>query len=126
MSKRSVPRTALILLAGILVLLVSMGGLLSLTIFALVDKTAATGEVSPEQATASEFYYKAISMLSVGMAFGCAVLAGGLGISIAGTAVASMAAEKPELSSLAMIITAFAEAIAIYGLVVVILMLGKI
>jgi len=102
-------------------------------IFAAISVTAlvyfsteiATSPSEAEEASL-DFLYKAIVMLSIGIAFGLATLAAGIGIAVAGSAAISAAAEKPELSTLAMIITGLAEAIAIYGLVVVIMMLGKI
>ncbi len=81
---------------------------------------------SKEAETENGYIFKSISMMSIGLTFGMAALASGIGIAIAGSAAISAAAEKPELSTLAMIITALAEAIAIYGLVVVIMMLAKI
>ena len=81
---------------------------------------------SKQAETENSYIFKSISMMSIGLAFGMAALASGIGIAIAGSAAISAAAEKPELSTLAMIITALAEAIAIYGLIVVIMMLMKI
>ena len=69
---------------------------------------------------------RALALLGIGIAFGAAAIGAGIGIHGAGSAGLSAAAERPELSTLAIIITALAEAIAIYGLVVVILMLAKV
>lgn len=69
---------------------------------------------------------RAFAMLGIGIAFGLAALGAGIGIYGAGSAGISAIAERPEISTMAIIITALAEAIAIYGIVVVILMLSKI
>ncbi|RLE82915.1 MAG: ATPase [Thermoprotei archaeon] len=80
-----------------------------------------TGEVGGEGSIA-----RAISILGISAAFGMAVIAAGIGIALAGSSAISAAAERPEIKTLGLIITALAEALAIYGLLVVILMLGKI
>ena len=95
----------------------------SWSVYALMPKSAEAVANPPET---FEYFYKAVSMISISIAFGMAVVASGIGIAVAGSAAVSAAAEKPELTTLSMIITAFAEAIAIYGIVAVIMMLGKL
>ena len=58
------------------------------------------------------------------IAFSVAALAAGFAIAKAGSAGLAAAAERPELKTTAIIITALAEAIAIYGIVIAILILG--
>lgn len=59
------------------------------------------------------------------LAFIAAALAAGLAISRAGSAGLAATAERPEMRTTAIIITALGEAIAIYGIVVAILILGS-
>ncbi|MFQ6134244.1 MAG: ATP synthase subunit C [Nitrososphaerales archaeon] len=59
------------------------------------------------------------------LSFIAAALAAGLAISRAGSAGLAAAAERPEMRTTAIIITALGEAIAIYGIVVAILILGS-
>ncbi len=63
--------------------------------------------------------------IGAGVAFGLAAL--GAGIAIGGVGAAGLAAitERPELRSQALVFTALGEAIAIYGIVVAIIILGQ-
>mgnify|MGYP001243489694 CR=1 FL=1 len=58
------------------------------------------------------------------IAFSVAALSAGFAIAKAGSAGLAAAAERPELKTTAIIITALGEAIAIYGIVIAILILG--
>ena len=62
--------------------------------------------------------------LSAGLAFGLAAIAAGLAVGRAGSAGLAAVAENLELRSQALIITALGEAIAIYGIVIALLILG--
>ena len=62
--------------------------------------------------------------LSAGLAFGLAAIAAGLAVGKAGAAGLAAVAENPELKSQSLIIIAIAEAIAIYGIVIALLILG--
>tara|TARA_B100000959_G_C14990971_1_gene627934 strand:+ start:213 stop:512 length:300 start_codon:yes stop_codon:yes gene_type:complete len=63
--------------------------------------------------------------LSAALAFSAAAIGAGLAVGKAGSAGLAASAEKPELKTTAIIITALGEAIAIYGIVVAILILGN-
>ena len=63
--------------------------------------------------------------LGAAAAFSTAAIGAGLAVGKAGSAGLAAAAEKPELKTTAIIITALGEAIAIYGIVVAILILGN-
>ncbi|MDT7968700.1 MAG: hypothetical protein RQ949_05460 [Candidatus Calditenuis sp.] len=56
--------------------------------------------------------------LSAAIAFAAAVAASGFAISRAGSAGLAASAERPELRTVAIIIAAFAEALAIYGIAI--------
>ena len=66
----------------------------------------------------------AIKILAAAVAFGLAVLAAGFTIAKAGSAGLAAAAERPEVRTTAIIIAAFGEALAIYGIVVAFFILG--
>jgi len=59
------------------------------------------------------------------VAFSAAAIGAGLAVGKAGSAGLAAAAERPEMRTTAIIITALGEAIAIYGIVVAILILGS-
>ncbi len=74
-------------------------------------------EAAPESSALPKSFPAAI-------AFAGAVLAAGYAIAKAGSAGLAAAAERPELRTLAIIITALGEALAIYGIVIAILLSG--
>ena len=63
--------------------------------------------------------------LAASLAFGLAAVAAGFAVGKAGSAGLAAAAERPELRTLAIIITALGEALAIYRIVIAILILGQ-
>lgn len=62
--------------------------------------------------------------LSAAIAFIAAVVSAGFGIARAGSAGLAAAAERPEIRTTAIIVAAFAEALAIYGIVIAFFILG--
>jgi len=64
-----------------------------------------------------------LALVGAGIAVGFAALGGGVGIGLAGAASIGAIAEKPEVFSKSLIYVAFAEACAIYGLLIAILIL---
>lgn len=69
---------------------------------------------------------RAIGMLSIALAFSLSVIGAAWAIARAGSAGLAAAAERPELRTTAIIISALGEALGIYGLIIVILMLGAL
>jgi len=67
-----------------------------------------------------------IAMIGIGLPTGMATIAAGIAIGPVGAASLAVIAEKPEAFGRTLIYLGLAEGIAIYGLVVTILMLGKI
>ena len=61
---------------------------------------------------------------SAAIAFAGAAMAAGYAVGRAGSAGLAATAERPELRTLAIIITALGEALAIYGIVIAILLSG--
>jgi V/A-type H+-transporting ATPase subunit K len=78
------------------------------------------------QTTGSSIDEKSANFLSASMAFGLSALAAGWAISKAGSAGLAGSAERPEIKTTAIIISALGEALAIYGIVVALLILGKV
>ena len=66
-----------------------------------------------------------MKFLGAGIAFAGATLGAGMAIGRAGSAGLAAAAENENLKTYGMIITALAEAVAIYGIVVALLILGS-
>ncbi len=69
---------------------------------------------------------KALIALGAGLAVGLACLGAGIAISASGSAAISAATEKPETFFRSFLVVALAEALAIYGLIVAILLWLKL
>jgi V/A-type H+-transporting ATPase subunit K len=82
--------------------------------------------VAPAHAQTANLTDHTFDYLSAAVAFATSALAAGWAISKAGSAGLAGSAEKPEIRTTAIIISALGEALAIYGIVVAILILGKV
>ena len=109
------PRYLILFLLLPLALLPIVGIAAALTVTTVQAQTSATGP-----------YDKIGIALSAGLAVGLSSLAAGLAISAVGTAAVSALAEKPETFFRAFLIVALAEALAIYGLIMGILLWLKL
>jgi V/A-type H+-transporting ATPase subunit K len=67
-----------------------------------------------------------LGMLSVALATGLSVLGAGYAVAVVGAAALGAIAEKPELFGRSLIFVGLAEGLAIYGLIVSILILGRL
>ncbi len=65
------------------------------------------------------------AILAAAIVAGLAFAGAGIGLGIAGSAAIGAVSEKPEMFSLTFVYIVFVEAIAVYGLVLAFLMLGK-
>ena len=91
--------------------------------------TAVVGWASPSLAqdqAPSQATERGLALIGIGLGFGLAALGAGLAIGRAGAAGLAATAEKSEIQTFALIITALGEAIAIYGLAMAFLMLAKV
>ncbi|MBN1931518.1 MAG: hypothetical protein JW786_07930 [Desulfobacterales bacterium] len=64
--------------------------------------------------------------LSAAIAVGASTLGAGLAVAVVGSAAMGAMSEKPELAGRALIFLGLAEGIAIYGLIVAVMILGKL
>lgn len=64
--------------------------------------------------------------LSAALATGLSALAAGIAVAYVGAAAVGAMSEKPELAGRALIYVGLAEGIAIYGLIIAIMILGKV
>ncbi len=69
---------------------------------------------------------KGLALLGIGLPTGLAALAAAIALGPIGSAAMAVIAEKPELFGRTLVYMGLAEGIAIYGLVMSILMLGKL
>lgn len=103
--------------------LLSFSTIAIITAITLLSVEHLTNNVDAQEAAASAS--GSMKFIGAGVAFGLAAL--GAGIAIGGVGAAGLAAitERPELRSQALVFTALGEAIAIYGIVVAIIILGQ-
>jgi V/A-type H+-transporting ATPase subunit K len=66
------------------------------------------------------------ALIAAAIAVGTAALAAGIAVSYVGAAAVGAMSEKPEVAGRALIFVGLAEGIAIYGLIIAIMILGKI
>ena len=102
---------------------VFVGGLLGVLFLGVQDvlaQTAAAG--GPVEVTTG----LGLALIGIGVPTGLAAIGAGIAVGPVGAASLAIIAEKPEMFGRTLIYLGLAEGIAIYGLVVTILLLGKI
>jgi len=67
-----------------------------------------------------------VAYIAAAVAVGLSTIAGGIAVGLVGAAAMGAVGEKPELSGKALIFLGLAEGIAIYGLIIAIMILGKV
>jgi len=84
------------------------------------------GVVEPAQAAdAAGASNPGMALLGAGIAVAGSTIGAGIGVAYTGSAALAAIAEKPESFGRAMVFVGLAEGVAIYGLVVAILLIGK-
>ena len=97
--------------------------LLALLVAASTVVAEEEGKATAEEAKAIAFGWIAIA---AGIAMAGSALGAGMAIASTGTAATGATAEKPEVFGRVLIFVALAEALAIYGLLIAFMLLGKI
>jgi ATP synthase subunit C. len=67
-----------------------------------------------------------MAFLSAAMATGLSAIAAGIAVAYVGAAAVGAMSEKPEIAGKALIYVGLAEGIAIYGLIISIMILGRV
>jgi len=94
---------------------------LSALVFLVLLSATAPAQAVENQPLVSELGSRTFA---AAIAFAVAVASSGFGIARAGSAGLAATAERPEVRTTAIIISAFAEALGIYGIVVAFFILG--
>ncbi len=107
--------------------LIIVGGIALLAVTATADPAHAAGAVHAAAAARAAAPAAGSSAALIGAAIAVAGSTIGAGIAVAYTGAAALAAmsERPELFGRAMVVVGLAEGIAIYGLIVGIILVGK-
>jgi len=106
-------------LANLLVFALALAGLL----FLGVDQVMAQEAAQPARDITVGY---GLALLGVGLPTGLAAIAAGIALGPVGSAALAVIAEKPEMFGRTLVYLGLAEGVAIYGLVMSILMLGKL
>ena len=67
-----------------------------------------------------------VAYIAAALAVGLSTIAGGIAVGLVGAAAMGAVGEKPEISGKALIFLGLAEGIAIYGLIIAIMILGRV
>lgn len=106
-------------LANLLVFALALAGLL----FLGVDQVMAQEAAQPAREITVGY---GLALLGIGLPTGLAAIAAGIALGPVGSAALAVIAEKPEMFGRTLVYLGLAEGVAIYGLVMSILMLGKL
>lgn len=79
--------------------------------------------VSASETTISD---EGAAYLAAALSVGLSTIAGGIAVGLVGAAAMGAIGEKPEISGKALIFLGLAEGIAIYGLIIAIMILGRV
>jgi V/A-type H+/Na+-transporting ATPase subunit K len=104
------------LLALNALILLGVLGLVSALLLCAVDASAATEANGSDPRGA---------LIGAGIAVAGSSLGAGIGVSYTGSAALAAISEKPEMFGRAMVVVGLAEGIAIYGLVIAIMLIGR-
>lgn len=105
-------------------LLLFVGAQIGLLVLGAQDAFAETAAVSGQQAEISVGL--GLALIGIGIPTALATIGAGIAVGPVGAASLAVISEKPEMFGRTLIYLGLAEGIAIYGLVVTILLLGKI
>ncbi len=116
---RSHPRRTLLWVKVLnLVLLIGAGVLVALAVSAAPSAAASTVSAAKS--------YGGQALIGAGVAVAGASIGSGIGVAYTGSAALAAMSERPEMFGRAMVIVGLAEGIAIYGLVIAIILIGKV
>jgi V/A-type H+-transporting ATPase subunit K len=92
----------------------------------LARAAVAASETGAAEAVPEVFGGRAVGFLSAAFAVGLACIGAGYAVAHVGAASVGAMSERPELSGRALIFVGLAEGIAIYGLIVSVMILGRL
>jgi len=105
--------------------LLFVNGLIVLAALALTALLA-LGVVDPAQAaTGATHSYSWAALLGAGIAVAGSTIGAGFAVAYTGAAALAAISEKPEMLGRSLVIVGLAEGIAIYGLVIAVILIGK-
>ncbi len=111
------------------IITVAIGFLIMLSLFTValnIGISVAFGQENAQAAGATDPEIVKWGFLAAAIAVGLGSVGAGIAVGSVGSAAMGAMAERPEMASRALIFVGLAEGIAIYGLIIAIMILGKI
>ncbi|HEY8109679.1 MAG TPA: ATP synthase subunit C [Candidatus Nitrosotenuis sp.] len=96
-----------------------------LLLTAIVSLSAVTGFAFAQEATTTSSDSSSMKLVGAGLAFGLAACGAGIGLGYVGSAGLAVISENPALQSKVFIFIGMVESIAIYGIVMMFIILGQ-
>ncbi|MBM2851685.1 MAG: ATPase [Candidatus Nitrosotenuis sp.] len=96
-----------------------------LLLTAVISLSAFTGFAFAQEATAKSSDLGSMKLVGAGLAFGLAACGAGIGLGYVGSAGLAVISENPALQSKVFIFIGMVESIAIYGIVMMFIILGQ-
>lgn len=109
------------LLLSVIALIVVMGSVGTVALFAQTAESEAALPMTPERAEVAK-----IGLLAAAAAFGLGAIGAGIGIASVGAAAMGTLGEKPELAGQALIFVALAEGLVVFGFITALIILGRV
>ncbi|PID58647.1 H+transporting two-sector ATPase C subunit [candidate division KSB3 bacterium] len=107
---------------------VALGFLVVMSVFTIMLHVGMSVALGSEEAQAGRTHPDVVKwgFLAAAVAVGLGSIGAGIAVSSVGSAAMGAMAEKPEMAARALIFVGLAEGIAIYGLIIAIMILGKL
>lgn len=106
--------------------LIAVNGLLGLGSLAMLALLALGVAEPASAATVTSSGGQSGAFIGAGIAVGASTIGAGVAVAYTGSAALAAIAEKPETFGRAMVVVGLAEGIAIYGLIIAVILIGKV
>ncbi|MCB0994193.1 MAG: hypothetical protein KDB21_03815 [Acidimicrobiales bacterium] len=120
-------RHRLVLATGVMVFVVAIG-VLTISIQQAVSQpeASASSVAQADSATAADGVDSGAAFIGAAIAVAASAIGAGIAVAYTGSAALAAMSEQPELFGRAMVVVGLAEGVAIYGLIIAVLILGKV
>jgi V/A-type H+/Na+-transporting ATPase subunit K len=106
--------------------LIALNGLLALSSLTLLGLLALGVAEPASAATVTSSGGQSGAFIGAGIAVGASTIGAGVAVAYTGSAALAAISEKPEMFGRAMVVVGLAEGIAIYGLIIAVILIGKV
>ena len=110
----------------IAVILIIAGLIVVISPFGLMAQEEAAQPEAPVKSSGLSGSAAGMAFLAAGLALGVSVIGAAIALSKIGSAAVASIAEKPEITGRVIVFAGLAEGLAIWGLIVAVLILGKV